>query len=70
MLKPSPVSLNQISYDAVIRMLATIQDPNSCASSSSGNQPISPPLITDIFIDTVGTQYLITFITHFYVLVS
>jgi ribonuclease HII len=43
MLKPTPVSLNQISYDAVIRALSHVRDVNP-----------KPPYITDIFIDTVG----------------
>lgn len=43
MLKASPVSLNAISYDAVIKILSTIRDadPNT-------------PIISDVFIDTVG----------------
>ena len=43
MLRVQPVSLNRISYDAVIKALKTINDiePN-------------PPLIGDIYIDTVG----------------
>ena len=43
MLKPRPVSLNAISYDAVIRCLEKIRD----------SEP-KPPLIHDVFIDTVG----------------
>ena len=38
-----PVSLNQISYDAVIRALATIRDAGPNA-----------PIINEIFVDTVG----------------
>lgn len=43
MLKPRPNSLNAISYDSVIKALETIRDA----------QP-NPPLVQDIFIDTVG----------------
>ena len=43
MLKASPISLNSLSYDAVIRILTKI--------NSAG--PVSPE-IGDIFIDTVG----------------
>ena len=43
MLKPTPTSLNQISYDGVIRMLSAIKDASP-----------NPPLIGDVFIDTVG----------------
>ena len=46
MLKASPTSLNQISYDGVIRMLAKIRDAEP-----------NPPNITDIYIDTVGEKY-------------
>ena len=43
MLKATPVSLNSISYDAVIRILSSIRDahPNN-------------PVISNIYIDTVG----------------
>lgn len=44
MLKANPTSLNQISYDGVIRMLAKIRDAEP-----------NPPTITDVYIDTVGT---------------
>lgn len=43
MLKVNPISLNALSYDAVIRILRRIQDEKPTA-----------PEITDIFIDTVG----------------
>ncbi len=43
MQRVNPVSLNAISYDAVIRALETIRD--------FGN---NPPIITDVYIDTVG----------------
>lgn len=43
MLRPSPISLNALSYDAVIRALKKIV--NGCKN---------PPQITQVFIDTVG----------------
>jgi len=43
MLKASPISLNSLSYDAVIRILSKIKNVG----------PVSPE-IGDIFIDTVG----------------
>jgi ribonuclease H2 subunit A len=42
MLKPQPVSLNTLSYNAVIRALETIK----CADNASGAR--------DIYVDTVG----------------
>jgi ribonuclease H2 subunit A len=45
MLRAHPISLNTISYDAVIRILATIRDPP---------KEENPPQVTDVFIDTVG----------------
>lgn len=43
MLRRSPVSLNTISYDAVIRALKTIIKTNDIA-----------PVITTVYVDTVG----------------
>ena len=43
MLKPTPASVNQISYDGVIRMLSAIKDASP-----------NPPIIDDVFIDRVG----------------
>jgi ribonuclease H2 subunit A len=43
MLRASPISLNALSYDAVVRALSRI------ASES----PVSPQ-VTDVFVDTVG----------------
>lgn len=43
MLKPTPISLNALSYDAVIASLKII--------ASKGQVP---PRITDVFVDTVG----------------
>lgn len=43
MLRSHPVSLNTISYNAVIQMLSIIRD----------HEP-NPPNVTDVFIDTVG----------------
>ena len=84
MLRVDPVSLNAISYNAVIRALEIIRDGgrghiavenestaitttssssgSSSSSSSSGSNVFStlaamnmdPPIISDIFIDTVG----------------
>lgn len=73
MLRASPVSLNAISYNAVIRSLEIIRDgriPDSKDSNEtayhsnrSTEQPsaasatsisMEPPIVTDIFIDTVG----------------
>lgn len=73
MLRASPVSLNAISYNAVIRSLEIIRDgripeskdtdetTNSGNFSSEQPPPVStisklmePPIVTDIFIDTVG----------------
>lgn len=45
MLRSSPVSLNVLSYDAVIRALKKIVAPN-------GQDDV--PVVTDVFIDTVG----------------
>lgn len=45
MLRSSPVSLNALSYDAVIRALKKIVVP-------IGHD--APPIVTDVFIDTVG----------------
>lgn len=45
MLRASPVSLNLISYNAVIRMLETIRD-----TPPDGQQMT----VTDVFVDTVG----------------
>lgn len=45
MLRAHPISLNAISYDAVIRILSTIRDPPKVDN---------PPMVTDVFIDTVG----------------
>lgn len=46
MLRGSPISLNTISYDGVVRMLETISNNNS----GSGEAPI----VTDVYVDTVG----------------
>lgn len=69
MLRASPVSLNAISYNAVIRALEIIRDgriPNDDSSKKkvSANEENNglinaakssePPIVTDIFIDTVG----------------
>jgi hypothetical protein len=43
MLRAHPVSLNTISYDAVIRILKRIE----------GESPVAPQ-VTDVFVDTVG----------------
>lgn len=43
MLRSSPVSLNSISYDAVVRALRKIVTTNSIA-----------PIITTVYVDTVG----------------
>eukprot|EP01041_Mallomonas_annulata_P012284 gene12284-25837_t len=43
MLRIKPVSLNALSYNAVVRMLETIRDAGD-----------NPPVTTDIFVDTVG----------------
>lgn len=43
MLRVNPISLNTLSYSAVIRMLSTIRD----------HEP-NPPCVTDVFVDTVG----------------
>lgn len=45
MLRTTPVSLNYISYEAVIKALETIRDSDNM---------LNPPIIKDIFIDTVG----------------
>eukprot|EP01036_Dinobryon_divergens_P023109 gene23109-31426_t len=50
MLRINPVSLNALSYDAVIRILSTIQKGHNNSDISISD----PPVITDIFIDTVG----------------
>ena len=42
MLRASPVSLNALSYQAVVRALKKIVSPTN------------PPQITDVFVDTVG----------------
>ena len=85
MLRVDPVSLNAISYNAVIRALEIIRDggrghiameseSTTITSSSSGSSSSSsvfsslaamnmdPPIITDIFIDTVGKTH--THIAH------
>jgi hypothetical protein len=66
MLRASPVSLNAISYDAVIRALEIIRDGRVPTSSSRppaeevnkklGTKECSleAPIVTDVFIDTVG----------------
>lgn len=43
MLRPSPISLNALSYDAVIRALKKIV-----------SSPVNPPQITTVYVDTVG----------------
>jgi hypothetical protein len=69
MLRASPVSLNAISYNAVIRALEIIRD-GRIPSDDSSTKKLSaigenneltnavkssePPIVTDIFIDTVG----------------
>jgi len=45
MLRASPISLNLISYNAVIRMLETIRD-----APPDGREMT----VTDVFVDTVG----------------
>jgi len=45
MLRSTPISLNVLSYDAVIRALRTIVTPIGLEN---------PPIVTDVFIDTVG----------------
>lgn len=53
MLKPSPISLNALSYSAVIKILETIRDVDRA------------PLVTDIYIDTVGdAEYYKTTLTN------
>ena len=42
MLRPSPVSLNELSYEAVVKALSQIRDAQNA------------PLIGDIYVDTVG----------------
>lgn len=63
MLRVEPVSLNAISYNAVIRALEIIRDggrghiiaPSSSGSSNSSTDPEEdPPIVTDVFVDTVG----------------
>jgi ribonuclease H2 subunit A len=66
MLRVEPVSLNAISYNAVIRALEIIRDggrghiaPTSSSSGSINNtnptdSEQDPPIVGDIFIDTVG----------------
>lgn len=69
MLRASPVSLNAISYNAVIRALEIIRD-GRIPGDDYGSKKLSaieenndlmkavkssePPIVTDIFIDTVG----------------
>ena len=47
MLKTSPTSLNAISYRSVVWMLEQIKNP----SEANG---FNPPIVKDLFIDTVG----------------
>jgi hypothetical protein len=69
MLRASPVSLNAISYNAVIRALEIIRNgripsdgssSKKATASEENNELINavkssePPIVTDIFIDTVG----------------
>jgi hypothetical protein len=69
MLRASPVSLNAISYNAVIRALEIIRDGRIPSDDSATKKPSAigenneltnavkssePPIVTDIFIDTVG----------------
>ena len=44
MMRANPISLNAISYDAVIRILERIRDVKHC----------EPPQVTDVYVDTVG----------------
>ena len=62
MLRPTPISLNSISYDAVVRALQAIKDADSSYSYNGNNHDnmknvkinALPPIINQIFIDTVG----------------
>ena len=62
MLRAEPVSLNAISYNAVIRALETIRDGggpgrvaynNDGVATAAGSDAV-PPVVTDVFVDTVG----------------
>ena len=59
MLRPTPISLNSLSYDAVVRALQIIKDGDSIYSYQADVPPGSkvntlPPIINQIYIDTVG----------------
>ena len=72
MLRINPVSLNALSYDAVVRILSSIQRGNNISVCNSSSHTVDnilklaisvyfqdfptgdPPILTDIFIDTVG----------------
>jgi len=47
MLKSTPISLNRLSYDAVVTMLTHI-------TSSSLSLSVTPPLPSHVYVDTVG----------------
>lgn len=61
MLRAEPVSLNAISYNAVIRALEIIRDGgrgrvtynNEGVEQGAGSDEV-PPVVTDVFVDTVG----------------
>ena len=70
MLRANPVSLNAISYDAVIRALEIIRsgripsssskksadelDKNTLGANRTTKESSEAPIVTDVFIDTVG----------------
>ena len=70
MLRANPVSLNAISYDAVIRALEIIRsgripsssskksadelDKNKSGTNRTTKESSEAPIVTDVFIDTVG----------------
>lgn len=49
MLRPSPISLNALSYDAVVHGLEIIRDAKSETELNA-----VPPVINNIYVDTVG----------------
>jgi ribonuclease H2 subunit A len=53
MLRIQPVSLNSLSYDAVVRALETIRD-GYVTKDTSPACATKVPIIGDIFVDTVG----------------
>lgn len=53
MLRMEPISLNALSYDAVVRALETIRDGYVTKDTSPGCAG-KVPIIGDVFVDTVG----------------